>query len=69
MAQQRVRQRTNETSSNLLASGYTSTVLGIAGLSLVICVSLVMTVQAISDLEQGNAYGADLATSMRALKF
>jgi hypothetical protein len=68
VVQQKVEQRTSETTSSLLASGYTSTVLGIAGLSLIVCVSLLMTVQAISDLDQGNPYGADLVTSMRALK-
>lgn len=55
--------------SNLLASGYTSTMLGIAGLPLLAGVSLLMTVQALSDLEQGGLPGADLATSILALKF
>ena len=68
MVQRSVQQRTNETTSSLLSSGYTTTVLGIAGLSLIVCVSLLMTVQAISDLDQGNPYGADPVTSMRALK-
>jgi hypothetical protein len=58
-----------EAVSNLLASGYTSTLLGIAGFSLLAGVSLLMTVKALSDLEQGGLPGADVATSMRALKF
>jgi hypothetical protein len=43
--------------------------LGIAGLSLLACGSLLMTVKAISDLEQGNLPGADVATALRSLKF
>ncbi len=62
-------QRRVETVSSLLASGYTSTMLGIAGLSLLAGVSLLMTVKALSDLEQGGLPGAGVATSMRALKF
>jgi hypothetical protein len=58
-----------EAASHLLASGYTSTMLGIAGLSLLACVSLLMTVKAISDLEQGNLPGTDVATALRSLKF
>ena len=69
MAQRTVAERRGVAASNLLASGYTTTMLGIAGLSLLACVSLLITVKTISDLEQGNLHGADLATSMRALKF
>lgn len=64
MAQRRV-----EEVSNLLASGYTSIVLGIAGLSLLAGVFLLMTVKALSDIEQGGLPGADVATSLRALRF
>jgi hypothetical protein len=64
-----VAQRRVEAASHLLATGYTSTMLGIAGLSLLACGSLLMTVKAISDLEQGNLPGADVATALRSLKF
>ena len=61
-------QRKVEAASHLLASGYSSTMLGIAGLSLLACVSLLMTVKAISDLEEGHLPGTGLATAMQSLK-
>ena len=43
--------------------------IGIAGLSLLACVSLLMTVKVISDLEAGNLPGADFATALRSVQF
>ena len=58
-----------EPASNQLARGYTSTMLGIAGLSGIACVSLLMTVNAISDLEPGTIPGPDVAAAMRTVRF
>jgi hypothetical protein len=48
-----VKRRRLDSAANLLASGYISTMLGIAALSLVACGSLLVTVKAISNLEPG----------------
>ncbi|MEB3321708.1 MAG: hypothetical protein VKI81_02680 [Synechococcaceae cyanobacterium] len=58
-----------DSASRLLATGYTSTMVGIAGLSVIACVSLLMTVRAISEFESGSLPGAELASAFRSLKF
>jgi hypothetical protein len=64
-----VAHRRMEPASNQLARGYTSTMLGIAGLSGIACVSLLMTVNAISELEEETLTGPDVAAAMRTLRF
>jgi len=58
-----------ESACNQLARGYISTMLAIAGLSGIACVSLLMTVNAISDLEPEILRGPDVAAAMRTLRF
>jgi hypothetical protein len=64
-----VAERRTDSGSDLLAGGYTSTVLGIAGFSLLACTSLLMTLPALSDLEPGTLPGSDLATALQSMKF
>lgn len=61
--------RRMDSTSDLLASGYTSTMIGIAGFSALACVSLLMAVSVISNLEPGTLPGADGASAMRSLRF
>lgn len=55
--------------SDLLATGYTSTLLMIASLSLLACLSLLVSMQALTELEPENHPVASAAAALRVLKF
>ncbi|MFY8148323.1 MAG: hypothetical protein ACOVNL_03790 [Prochlorococcaceae cyanobacterium] len=64
-----VEEKKLDQTSDLLATGYTSTLLMIASLSLLACLSLLVSVQALTDLEPEGHPVASAAAALRVLKF